>query len=121
MRLIDADDLKQAISKATYNFEQIPTRVDKVLEIIDNAPTLPQVTVFAENASKEEIEDFKQELENVLERPRGKWIVRGTEQGAVGVVYIIRECDKCGWSSSLFLPKNFCPNCGADMRGDDNG
>lgn len=31
----------------------------------------PKVTVFAENASKEEIEDFKQELENVLERPQG--------------------------------------------------
>jgi hypothetical protein len=29
----------------------------------------PQVTVFAENASNEEIENFKQELENVLERP----------------------------------------------------
>ena len=34
----------------------------------------PKVTVFAENASKEEIEDFKQELENVLERPKGEWI-----------------------------------------------
>jgi hypothetical protein len=31
----------------------------------------PQVTVFAENASKEEIKDFKQELENVLEKPQG--------------------------------------------------
>jgi len=29
-----------------------------------------QVTVFAENASKEEIENFKQELEKVLERPK---------------------------------------------------
>lgn len=32
----------------------------------------PQVTVFAENASKEEIEDFKQELENVLEKSQGE-------------------------------------------------
>ena len=71
------------------------------LEIIDNFPTIeiteeqaidklhetgwlqehdkqmterPQITVFAENASKEEIEDFKQELENVLEKTQGEWI-----------------------------------------------
>jgi hypothetical protein len=40
MRLIDADALKKAITEATYNFEQIPIRVDKVQEIIDNAPTV---------------------------------------------------------------------------------
>lgn len=40
MRLIDADELKKAITDATYNFEQIPIRVDKVQEIIDNAPTV---------------------------------------------------------------------------------
>ena len=40
MRLIDADALKEAITDATYNFEQIPIRVDKVQEIIDNAPTV---------------------------------------------------------------------------------
>ena len=45
-------------------------------DIIDNVPPEPQVTVFAENASKEEIEDFKQELENVLERSQDKirWV-----------------------------------------------
>lgn len=43
-----------------------------IIDVIDNAPTVPQVTVFAENASKEEIEDFKQELENVLTRAQGE-------------------------------------------------
>jgi hypothetical protein len=36
-------------------------------ELAIKALEKPQVTVFAENASKEEIKDFKQELENVLE------------------------------------------------------
>ena len=40
MRLIDANALKKAITEATYNFEQIPIRVDKVMQIIDNAPTI---------------------------------------------------------------------------------
>lgn len=34
--LISREALKKAISEATYNFEQIPIRVDKVQEIIDN-------------------------------------------------------------------------------------
>lgn len=38
--LISRSELKKAVSEATYNFEQIPIRVDKVQEIIDNAPTV---------------------------------------------------------------------------------
>jgi len=67
MRLINADELKKVIH-CEYSDDL------GILEKIDNAPTEPQVTVFAENASKEEIEDFKQELENVLKRPQGEWI-----------------------------------------------
>ena len=37
---ISREALKKAISEATYNFEQIPIRVDKVQEIIDNAPSV---------------------------------------------------------------------------------
>lgn len=40
MRLIDADELKKAITKETYNFKQIPIRVDEVMRIIDNAPSI---------------------------------------------------------------------------------
>lgn len=43
-------------------------------ELAIKALEKPQVTVFAENASKEEIKDFKQELENVLEKTQGKWV-----------------------------------------------
>lgn len=38
--LISREALKKAITEATYNFEQIPIRADKVQEIIDNAPTV---------------------------------------------------------------------------------
>ena len=40
--LISREALKKAITEATYNFEQIPIRVDKVQEIIDNAPTVEE-------------------------------------------------------------------------------
>lgn len=79
----------------------------KVAEISDliKAYERPKVTVFAENASKEEIEDFKQELENVLERPHGEWILNEDENP---------ECPFCHHSYTWF--GNFCSNCGADMR-----
>ncbi len=31
------------------------------------------------------------------------------------MIYKIRKCDKCGFEHSLCIPKNFCPNCGAQM------
>ena len=49
-------------------------RIAEVKQSLNDAPSEPQVTVCAENASKEEIEDFKQALEHVLERPYGEWI-----------------------------------------------
>lgn len=45
------------------------------------------------------------------ERPKGEWIHQ--------VKFSRVECDQCGKVfRNSFAPKNFCPNCGADMRGD---
>lgn len=66
----------------------------------------------------EVIEPIKNgELVVKKERPQGEWIITGEEQGALGIIYKIRKCDKCGWEHSLIIPNNFCPKCGADMRG----
>jgi len=64
--LISREALKKAITDATYNFEQIPIRVDKVQEIIDNAPT--------------------------IERPHGKWIMVKNSDGNLKCY----ECSNCG-------------------------
>ena len=43
------------------------------------------------------------------ERPKGEWI----HQAKFSRI----ECDQCGKVfRNSFAPKNFCPNCGADMR-----
>ena len=48
------------------------------------------------------------------ERPTGEWI----HQSKFSRV----ECDQCGKVfRNTFAPKNFCPNCGADMRGEQDG
>lgn len=47
------------------------------------------------------------------ERKKGEWIYQGKFSRAEV------ECDQCGKVfRNTFAPKNFCPNCGADMRGD---
>ena len=76
VRLIDANALEEAVFDVYDETLDgiVKFGIEKALQCIDNVPTVPQVTVFAENASKEEIEDFKQELEKVLERPQGEWI-----------------------------------------------
>lgn len=53
------------------------------------------------------------------ERKTGHWIDDGIDGcGALMIEYRNIKCDQCGWSSSLVIPRNFCPNCGADMRGE---
>ena len=52
------------------------------------------------------------------ERKRGHWI-------EVDDDLIRGKCSVCGWEAHLYeddvVGMDFCPNCGADMRGDSNG
>ena len=49
-------------------------------------------------------------------RKRGKWIDETFKPW--GLVYHPYRCDQCGEHSEA--DSNFCPNCGADMRGEQN-
>ena len=52
-----------------------------------------------------------EELEHCLDtiRPKGEWIL------------VSRNCWKCPFCQELTNEgKNFCHNCGADMRGEEN-
>ena len=59
---------------------------------------------------------------NALKEPKtGKWVYKTTD------AYIQRTCSACGWSERMYyrnrnqdgLIRNYCPNCGADMRGEE--
>ena len=47
------------------------------------------------------------------ERKKGKWIRSSVKES------MLWECDQCGYDCGAHS-FNFCPNCGADMRGDDH-
>lgn len=95
MRLIDSDALMKDICDSLNQMTNIWIAVDgdwlwaKLNDAIDNAPTIE-------------------------ERKKGKWIEHNPHKWGLGVKY---ECSECGYEVDCEEP-NFCPNCGADMRGE---
>ena len=52
-----------------------------------------------------------------IERKKGKWIDETFEPW--GLVYHPYKCNQCGEHSEA--ASNYCPNCGSEMRGYDEG
>ena len=102
--LISREALKKVLKEKFDDF--IP---EGVYDEIDNAPTVDTYT----------IEDIQEVRENALilgaklaQRPQGEWIehhIKGKDFFGNG---FICECGRI-----VKQKENFCPNCGADMRG----
>ena len=58
----------------------------------------------------------KQPTADVAEVMHGKWI--DCVEKISGRIQI--SCSQCGRFLSVYLPYNFCPNCGARMDGETN-
>ena len=53
------------------------------------------------------------------ERKKGKWI--NVNDGKWNTIEVLK-CSVCGeMDNRMNKTDNFCPNCGADMRGEENG
>ena len=50
------------------------------------------------------------------ERKKGKWIEK---EDPYGFFNSIPVCSECGCTTKMRERYNFCPNCGADMRGEE--
>lgn len=111
-RLIDANALKEIVKNmrnANPSYQHACDVVDRadLLDEINNAPTVDAIV-------------------NTIEvRPQGKWIQTEVidDDSEYGVNADASECSNCKhienshyWTTTYY---NFCPNCGADMRGDE--
>jgi len=118
VRLIDANALKYK------NLAEVNGRLTYVLtaEEIDNAPTVETQTKLVANVTfnKEQMEELvekaKADILEQIERPQGEWKYE-TKFDGIGWWYCSNCCEHKEW---IGKNSNFCPNCGADMRGEKN-
>ena len=98
MRLIDADALLLEIAK----LKRSPWFND------DSYPGSHAVRKEA----VEIIEDLCIKDAPTVDRPQGKW----KHESDCGIT----KCNKCDWSIEECIDWNYCPNCGARMKGADD-
>ena len=98
-RLIDADSLKEGIAELKrspwYKNRMIPSihaGIKEALEVVELLCIDKEPTIDA------------------VPVRHGKWIVTP----------LYTKCSECG-ESFMLMPQNYCPNCGADMRGEKDG
>lgn len=102
MRLIDADALKEKVEKyrivhlSHRRLSAIKREAEEVINDIclgiDFAPTINPVK-------------------------HGRWI-KAERQGCWSYADVYKQCSECGKVTFLAEKMNYCPNCGADMRGE---
>lgn len=106
MRLIDADDLP--------------------ISSIDMTDVGYYVSKYGQGIPAVYLEDIE-DAHTIEPRKTGKWIPHREKRREyigtvlVSVTYDYWFCDTCGYRVENGQPMyNFCPNCGADMRGEQN-
>ena len=112
MRLIDAYTLKNDL--ITFFPDEClegitaKTLFKQILTDIDNAPTIEtkECPYSCEKCAKKMICELGKEMN----RPKGKWITENLEKP-------YGKCNQCG---EICEVDNYCGNCGADMRGEEN-
>lgn len=63
---------------------------------------------FYENGYKQGYADAKAKFE----KPQGEWIIKPKENSQSAILI----CNKCNHFIPVTIDKNFCPNCGSDMK-----
>ena len=109
MRLGDLDALKAFLIKHKEDYlGDFQSGVDFCLKTIDDIPTEGRTFIEGYNVGFEM---------GKTERPKGEWIIDGHHIRCNKYNEYMCAQDREGCN----IPNNYCPNCGVDMRGEDNG
>ena len=102
------EDMEREYEKSKALFHKIVECDDAVSReavlMIANSPTL----------SINETVAMIKRLPSVMQKS-GHWNTYENYQGGIKETWY--ECSECKWSSALLIPRKYCPNCGADMKG----
>lgn len=111
MRLIDADALSELLVKT---YEKAPTEKALlfVALLLKNNEQVPTVEAKTTEDCIIAYGDGYETARRLYARPQGEWEKPFEMNGKT-----YHKCNHCHISSELILIDNFCPNCGADMRG----
>ena len=105
MRLIDADALMKTLGITDMDCDKCAW-CDREWSRCKRGSDFEDACCAIENAP------------TIEERKNGKWRRRLVDCGFNADWH----CSRCGWKTSLEEHGyNFCPNCGADMRGEEDG
>lgn len=102
MRIIDADELKKVLCEEYEAREHYIG--EKMLQAIDNAPTVEAYT----------IEDVRDLIGLLEKRPQGQWYYNCQNGWHCSICHEIVKDMPTVMGKANF---DFCPHCGADMRG----
>ena len=107
MRLIDAEAIEKIlVDFATKTFRKFCVSEDAIAESL----VIVGVTM--------DLKEIISKAPTVEMRPKGRWIEECETVG--GHYHLMLSCSACGWTTDrLTTRENYCPNCGADMRGGD--
>ena len=110
---------REALKEATKSFVDCDG-FNPIWQIIDNAPTVEPSfglfrSLFCETCQAYATNRAIVKLADEYTRPHGEWLEPFESNGKT-----YHKCTHCHISSELILFGNFCPNCGADMRGGED-
>ena len=120
--LIDTKFTEWELKKLIFALDVLRTIADRPTEVIYGNEHNCIMTIFGECSYAETgcgdctvVEKVRKALS--ADRPQGEWEERPSEDW----ISIRRwYCSECGeWQT--YGMTNYCPNCGADMRGDNDG
>lgn len=101
----------------------------KAEEVIMKLPSADAPTTMTGVIDAIREAEYRGYMKAVEERPKGEWIKHEAKSEITGLgidFYPTEyECSCCGLKEQMYFinskPHNYCPNCGADMRGAENG
>lgn len=101
-------DIGKAEYRSLWHYEQA---LDGIRDLLESMPIEPEPSQIARDIAT----IIQNEKDMRVMRKKGKWIIDHLVSTGGGTYQVLR-CDRCDHTEPWQMARNFCPNCGADMR-----